>query len=115
MPVVGEPPASAPEYGADRLFVWLRHGADQAAADPAGRTGERVRFPCRARDTESGAQAGCEEGEERARAAHLHLQQQRLALVQHHSPGRADRLEAPFRRQALVVERVARLVDDGHQ
>ena len=90
--------------------------ADQAAADPAGRTGERVRLPDAGPETpKAGAQAGCEEGEERARAAHLHLQQQRLALVQHHSPGRADRLEAPFRRQALVVERVARLVDDGHQ
>jgi glucose-6-phosphate isomerase len=37
VPVVGEPPAGPREYGADRLFVWLRHGADQATADLAGR------------------------------------------------------------------------------
>ena len=35
VPVVGEPPGVPSEYGTDRLFVWLRHGADQAAADIA--------------------------------------------------------------------------------
>ena len=37
LPVVGEPPAAPDEYGADRLFVWLRRGADQAAAAAAER------------------------------------------------------------------------------
>ena len=37
VPVVGEPLGPASEYGSDRLFVWLRHGADQATADLAQR------------------------------------------------------------------------------
>ena len=32
LPVVGEPPGPASEYGADRLFVWLRSGADRDRA-----------------------------------------------------------------------------------
>ena len=35
VPVVGEPLAAPHEYGADRLFVWLRHGSDRATADLA--------------------------------------------------------------------------------
>ena len=32
LPVVGEPPAPPAEYGADRLFVYLRQGADRSTA-----------------------------------------------------------------------------------
>ena len=35
LPVVGEPPGPAGEYGADRLFVWLRRGADPDPANAA--------------------------------------------------------------------------------
>ena len=37
LPVVGEPPAPPREYGGDRLFVWLRHGADRSTAAAAER------------------------------------------------------------------------------
>ena len=53
------------------------------------------------------------EGEEGAAAADLHLHRQRLALVQRHAAGGAHWLAAPRRRQALLVERVAGLVQDG--
>ena len=40
LPVVGEPPGPAREYGADRLFVWLRRGADR---DQAASAAEELR------------------------------------------------------------------------
>src|SRR5690606_42035539 len=53
--------------------------------------------------------------DERPAAADLHLDDQRLALVQRHAAVFADRLVAPGRRQALLVERMSRLVQDPHE
>ena len=49
------------------------------------------------------------------RAAGLHLDQQRLALVHAHAARLADRLAAPGRGQAALVERMAGLVQHAHQ
>ena len=58
---------------------------------------------------------GREEREERAAAAGLHLDDERLALVQAHAAGLADGLVAPCGRAALLVERMAGLVQHAHQ
>ena len=55
------------------------------------------------------------EGDEGVAAAGLHLHQQRLALVQGHAAGIADRLTPPRLGQAGLVERVAGLVQHAHQ
>ena len=48
-------------------------------------------------------------------AASLHLDQQRLALVQRHAARLTHRLVPPRLRQARLIERVAGLVQHPHQ
>jgi hypothetical protein len=52
---------------------------------------------------------------ERAAAAQVHLEQQRLAFLERETPVMTDRLVAPLLRQAEIVHRMAGLVDRTEQ
>ena len=90
--------------------------ADVAPADTLCQVEQVVRLPL-------GRIGGCAEQralddgggevEERSSAADLHLHQERLAFVHRHAAGLAHRLSAPRLRQALLIERVAGLVEHG--
>src|SRR4029453_2274714 len=45
----------------------------------------------------------------------LHLEDQRLTLMQNHAARPAYRLETPFRRQLPLIERMTGFVDHAHQ
>jgi hypothetical protein len=68
---------------------------DQAAPDPDLAAIERIGFPTRPIAAESLTQDRRRIAEERTAAAHLHFEQQRLALMNGHAAGAADRLQAP--------------------
>jgi hypothetical protein len=88
--------------------------ADEAALDAAVDAHEVVRGERRV-VAERGAQLAGEEADEGGRAAGLHLDQQRLALVHGDAARLADRLAGPGPRQARLVERVPGLVQDAHE
>ena len=88
---------------------------DQAALDPDRPAVEVVGGERRAVAPEGRGQERREIAEEGARAADLHLDQERLALVDRERARAADRLAAPGLGQASVVERMAGLVQDRHQ
>src|SRR3546814_10242747 len=74
---------------------FVRIDADEAPLDPAMQAIQVVGIPARAAAVECRAQDGRRPLEEFARPAGLHLDDQRLALVQRHAARLADRLVAP--------------------
>jgi bifunctional enzyme CysN/CysC len=89
--------------------------ADEAALDAGDDAMEPLSGPRRALAAERGAGERRQVAEELGGAAGLHLDEQRLALVEAHAPGLAHGLVALLAWQVLLVERVARLVEHAEQ
>ena len=97
-----------------RVGDLVRIDADKAGLDPVVqllevRGCERILCP------EVCANARRNQREERGVMAELHLAEQALALVNAHGTRLGHRLAEQCARQALLVTRVTRLVDDAHQ
>src|SRR5712671_7152071 len=88
---------------------------DQAAPDPDLAVIELLSFPSWPIAAERLAQDRRCIDQERTAAAHLHFEQQRLALVNGHAAGAADRLQAPRSGEAALVEGMTGLVQNSHQ
>src|SRR5258708_12374223 len=88
---------------------------DQAAPDPYLAVIELLSFPSWPIAAERLAQDRRCIDQERTAAAHLHFEQQRLALVNGHAAGAADRLQAPRSGEAALVEGMTGLVQNSHQ
>ena len=101
-----------------RVGEFVGIDADEAAFHPRGAAQQGVRLPLGrtgGRAEQLALDDGRRELKEGRTAADLHFHQERLALVQRHAAGIANRLTAPDSRQALLVERVAGFVEHGEQ
>ena len=88
---------------------------DETAPNPDLTPVQRVDFPLRPIAAKSLADDRCRVGQKSTASAHLHFEQQRLALVHCHAAGTADRLKPPLGREPALIERVPGLVQHPHQ
>src|SRR5512146_2236466 len=89
--------------------------ADEAALDPRVEAVEILALPFGSAASEGLAQQRRHEIVKRARAANLHLDQERLAFVDSHAARLADGLAPPSLRQPALIKRVAGFVQHAHE
>ena len=89
--------------------------ADEATADADLSPVERLDIPHRPVTAKGLTDDRCGIGQKSTASAHLHFEQQRLALVHRHAAGAADRLQPPFDRETPLIKSVAGLVQHTHQ